>query len=311
MELKFGLATPSKLWSLDWEGRQQAVGAIVELGFDHIFMADHVSFRDGSGTDGFVEVASLSQLNPEVGVMISIYLLPLRHPLPVARQLASMARIAPGRMIFGVGIGGDDRHELEVCGVDPRRRGLRANESLEIIKGLLDGGSVTFAGREFDVKDAVIKPSPREPIPILVGGRSDAALTRTARFGEGWIGVWCSAQRFADAVKIVSDKADEVGRNDVAWVHGYQPWVGVDLKSSTKAHEAVKAGMESFYHLPFSKFERYTPSGTPAEVAEQLSPYVESGCRLFNLKVCADNPEEETALGAEVVELLRKNTSLG
>ena len=44
MELKFGLATPSKLWSLDWEGRQQAVGAIVELGFDHIFMADHVSF---------------------------------------------------------------------------------------------------------------------------------------------------------------------------------------------------------------------------------------------------------------------------
>ena len=207
MELKFGLATPSKLWSLDWEGRQRAVGAIVELGFDHIFMADHVSFRDGSGTDGFVEVASLSQLNPEVGVMISIYLLPLRHPLPVARQLASMARIAPGRMIFGVGIGGDDRHELEVCGVDPRRRGLRANESLEIIKGLLDGGSVTFAGREFDVKDAVIKPSPREPIPILVGGRSDAALTRTARFGEGWIGVWCSAQRFADAVKIVSDKA--------------------------------------------------------------------------------------------------------
>lgn len=311
MELKFGLATPSKLWSLDWEGRQQAVGAIVELGFDHIFMADHVSFRDGSGTDGFVEVASLSQLNPEVGVMISIYLLPLRHPLPVARQLASMARIAPGRMIFGVGIGGDDRHELEVCGVDPRRRGLRANESLEVIKGLLDGGSVTFAGREFDVKDAVIKPSPREPIPILVGGRSDAALTRTARFGEGWIGVWCSAQRFADAVKIVSDKADEVGRNDVAWVHGYQPWVGVDLKNSTKAHEAVKAGMESFYHLPFSKFERYTPSGTPAEVAEQLSPYVESGCRLFNLKVCADNPEEETALGAEVVELLRKNTSLG
>ena len=176
MELKFGLATPSKLWSLDWEERQQAVGAIVELGFDHIFMADHVSFRDGSGTDGFVEVASLSQLNPEVGLMISIYLLPLRHPLPVARQLASMARIAPGRMIFGVGIGGDDRHELEVCGVDPRRRGLRANESLEIIKGLLDGGSVTFAGREFDVKDAVIKPSPREPIPILVGGRSDAAL---------------------------------------------------------------------------------------------------------------------------------------
>ena len=64
MELKFGLGTPSNLWSLDWTHRQQAVNEIASSGFDHIFMADHVSFRNGSGTDGFVEVASLSQLHP-------------------------------------------------------------------------------------------------------------------------------------------------------------------------------------------------------------------------------------------------------
>lgn len=308
MELKFGLATPSKLWSFGWEQRQQAVNAIVESGFDHIFMADHVSFRDGSGTDGFVEVASLSQLNPKIGVMISIYLLPLRHPLPVARQLASMARIAPGRMIFGVGIGGDDRHELEVCGVDPRRRGSRANESLEIIKGLLEGDSVTFSGSEFNVTGAVIKPKPRNRIPILVGGRSDAALTRAAKYSEGWIGVWCSTERFTDAVRFVREKAEEFGRVELDWCHGYQPWIGVDRKNSKKAYEAVKVGMESFYHIPFSKFERYTPSGTPSEVAEQLAPYIESGCRLFNLKVCTENPEEETELGAEVVAQLRTRT---
>jgi alkanesulfonate monooxygenase SsuD/methylene tetrahydromethanopterin reductase-like flavin-dependent oxidoreductase (luciferase family) len=306
MELKFGLATPSNLWSLDWSQRQQAVSAIVDNGFDHIFMADHVSFRDGSGTDGFVEVASLSQLNPDVGVMISIYLLPLRHPLPVARQLASMARIAPGRMIFGVGIGGEDRHESEVCGVDPRRRGVRANESLEIIKGLLKGDAVTFSGLEFEVSDAVIKPKPRQSIPILVGGRSDAALTRAAKFSEGWIGVWCSARRFADAVSIVHREAEELDRDNVAWCHGYQPWVGVDLKSSKKAYDAVKEGMEGFYHIPFEKFERYTPSGTPAEVAEQLVPYIEAGCRLFNLKICAEHAEEEVALGAEVVAQLKR-----
>ena len=94
-------------------------------GVNHIFMADHVSFRDGSGTDGFVEIAALSQLHAEMSVMISIYLLPLRHPLPVARQLATMHKIAPGRMLFGVGIGGEDRHEIEICGVDPRTRGRR------------------------------------------------------------------------------------------------------------------------------------------------------------------------------------------
>ena len=310
MELKFGLATPSNLWSLDWDERRAVVGNIVESGFDHIFMADHVSFRNGSGTDGFVEVAALSQLDPRVGVMISIYLLPLRHPLPVARQLASMARIAPGRMIFGVGIGGEDRHEIEICGVDPKRRGIRANESLEIIKGLLNGDAVSFSGVEFNISDAVIRPTPKKAIPIIVGGRSDAALTRAAKYSEGWIGVWCSSERFRNAINIVDAEAEEYGRSEVDWCHGYQPWVGLDTKDSKKAFESVKRGMENFYRIPFEKFERYTPSGTPTEVAEKLAPYVEAGCKVFNLKVCSQDAEEEVELGAELVsQLARLNLS--
>ena len=310
MELKFGLATPSNLWSLDWDERRAVVGNIVESGFDHIFMADHVSFRNGSGTDGFVEVAALSQLDPRVGVMISIYLLPLRHPLPVARQLASMARIAPGRMIFGVGIGGEDRHEIEICGVDPKRRGIRANESLEIIRGLLNGDAVSFSGVEFNISDAVIRPTPKQSIPIIVGGRSDAALTRAAKYSEGWIGVWCSSDRFRNAINIVDAEAEEYGRSEVDWCHGYQPWVGLDTKDSKKAFESVKRGMENFYRIPFEKFERYTPSGTPTEVAEKLAPYVEAGCKVFNLKVCSQDAEEEVELGAELVsQLARLNLS--
>ena len=304
--LKFGLATPSNLWRLDWQQRQQTVSQIAESGFDHIFMADHVSFRNGSGTDGFVEVVALSQLHPTLGVMTGIYLLPLRHPLPIARQLASMANLAPGRMIFGVGIGGEDPHELEVCGVNPKRRGVRANESLAIIKGLLAGETVTFAGKEFDVQDAIIRPTPKSPIPVIVGGRSDAALTRTATFGEGWLGVWCSATRFSQAVHSVTEQAEALGRSDVNWMHGYQPWVGLDRHDSGAAHTAVKDGMEAFYRIPFEKFERYTPSGTPAEVAEQLAPYIEAGARLFNIKVCATHAEEEVALGAELVTALRQ-----
>ena len=273
-------------------------------------MADHVSFRNGSGTDGFVEVAALSQLDPRVGVMISIYLLPLRHPLPVARQLASMARIAPGRMIFGVGIGGEDRHEFEICGVDPKRRGIRANESLEIIRGLLNGDAVSFSGVEFNISDAVIRPTPKKSIPIIVGGRSDAALTRAAKYSEGWIGVWCSSERFRNAINIVDAEAEEYGRSEVDWCHGYQPWVGLDTKDSKKAFESVKRGMENFYRIPFEKFERYTPSGTPTEVAEKLAPYVEAGCKVFNLKVCSQDAEEEVELGAELVsQLARLNLS--
>ena len=305
MDLKFGLATPSQLWSLDWADRQALLKAIDAAGFNHVFLADHVSFRNGAGADGFVETAALAQLHPSLGVMISIYLLPLRHPLSVARQLASMARVAPGRFTFGVGIGGEDPHELEVCGVSPRRRGVRANESLEIIQGLLRGEAVSFSGQAFEIDNAVIRPTPSIPIPILVGGRSDAALTRTARFGDGWIGVWCSVKRYAQAVAKIETEAVLMGRPGMDWCHGYQPWVGVDWQSATTAKAVVKSGMEAFYKIPFEQFERYTPSGTPLEVATQLAPYVQAGCKMFNLKVCAKHPEEEVALGAAVVEHLK------
>jgi len=305
LNLKFGLATPSTLWDLDLQSRRDTIAQINDGGFDHLFMADHVSFRDGSGTDGFVEVAALSQLHPTIGVMISIYLLPLRHPLPVARQLATMARVAPGRMTFGIGIGGEDRHEIEICGVDPATRGARTNESLAIIRGLMNEETLTFHGKHFTIEQARIRPRPRQQIPIIVGGRSNAALRRAAIYADGWIGVWCSSKRYAEAVGLIDEYAEAANRPKPQWCHGYQPWIGVD-KDPVKARSVVKQAMEKFYHVPFEQFERYTPFGTPAQVAEQLAPYIDAGCRLFNLKVCAQAPTEEVALGAEVLKELAK-----
>ncbi len=306
--LKFGLTAPASFWSMDLADKQAALAALADAGIAHIYCADHVSFRDGSGADGFVEVAALSQLHPAMGVMISIYLLPLRHPLPIARQLATMDKIAPGRMLFGIGVGGEDRHETEVCGVDPRTRGARANESLEIIRRLLDGETLDFDGTHFQLSAARIRPRQTARIPIIVGGRSNAALSRCARYGEGWIGVWCSARRFNEAVSRISEEAAELGRADVDWMHGYQPWLGLDTGNADRARQAVAEQMEAFYKVPFEQFERYTPFGTPAEVAEQLLPYVEAGARLMNFKVCTADPEDEVQLAAELAHEMRRLT---
>ena len=304
-ETKFGLAVPSELWTLAVDRKQKLVKRIHDSGYDHIFMADHVSFRNGSGTDGFVEVAGLSQLHDQLGVMISIYLLPLRHPLPVARSLATMAKLAPGRMTFGVGVGGEDRHEIEICGVDPSTRGKRTNESLEIIRRLLRGEVVDFEGEHFAIKQAIIRPQPQHPIPFIIGGRSDAALRRTAKFGDGWIGVWCSERRYAQAVELIQNEAEAHGRGDTPWLHGYQPWIGVD-NNPAAARQAVHTQMEAFYKVPFEKFERYTPFGTPVEVAEQLAGYSAAGARLFNLKVCCEHADEEVHYAGEVQRELMK-----
>ena len=301
--LRFGMCIPERFWSVDIDGRRELAARIAAAGFDHLYMADHVSFRDGSGTDGFVEIAALTQLHATLGVMISIYLLPLRHPLPVARQLATIHKIAPGRMIFGVGVGGDDRHEIEVCGVDPKTRGRLTNESLQIIRRLMRGETVDFAGEFFNITQARIKPRIDPPTPILIGGRSDAALDRAARFGEGWIGVWCSPERFGQAVTRIAETAAAADRK-VEWLHGYQPWAGV-ADDKTTARRLVARAMESFYKVPFEKFERYVPYGTPDDIAAGLQPYVDAGCRLMNLKLVAASDNDEINGAIEVKSRLQ------
>ncbi|HEY5678675.1 MAG TPA: LLM class flavin-dependent oxidoreductase [Pseudomonadales bacterium] len=303
--MKIGLATPDGLWASDLDSRRELLAQVAAAGVDHVFMADHVSFRNGSGTDGFVEIAGLSQLHPTLGVMISIYLLPLRHPVPVARQLATVNRLAPGRVLFGVGIGGEDRHEIEVCGVDPATRGRRMNESLSVLRGLMGGEEVTFHGEFFDLDRALIRPAIEPAIPIIVGGRSDAALVRAGRLGDGWIGAWCSVRRFSQALGIIDDAAEQAGRVAVDWQHGYQPWVGVG-DTRDEARGRVAEAMEAFYKVPFESFEKYTPFGTPDEVASQLGGYVEAGCRLMNFKVVAGNDAEAIAAMGEIGRALRE-----
>ncbi len=104
-----------------------------EAGIDHVCCADHVSFGPGVGFDGLVQASALAALHPSLRIYCGLYLLPLRHPVLVARQLTDIERSAPGRLTLGVGIGGEDRREIEICGVDPATRGARMEECLTVL----------------------------------------------------------------------------------------------------------------------------------------------------------------------------------
>jgi alkanesulfonate monooxygenase SsuD/methylene tetrahydromethanopterin reductase-like flavin-dependent oxidoreductase (luciferase family) len=271
------------------------LASVAEAGLDHVCCGDHVSFVGGTGFDGLVQATALAMLHPTLPVYSGVYLLPLRHPVLVARQLADIGRLAPGRLVFGVGVGGEDRHEVAVCGVDPATRGRRMDECLVVLRELLAGTPVTFHGKFFDLDQALIRPRPAAPVPVIVGGRSDAAIRRAGRLGDGWLGIWNSPARFADAVKLAGEEAALAGRPDQPARHGMQVWCG--LADSREAARALLApAMEAFYHLPFERFERYCPYGTADDVAEFLAPYVEAGCTEFNL--IPQSADEEGAIGA-------------
>lgn len=272
------------------------------MGIDHLFFADHVSFHTGAGLDALVTATALSQLHPTLGMQIGVYLLPLRNPMVVSRMLSTAAELAPGRIVFGVGVGGEDRHEVELCGVDPRTRGRRCDEALAILRGLEDGDEFDFDGEFFSFERGRIVPAPDPKIPILVGGRSDAALRRTARYGDGWLATWLSVNRFRQASELIVELAD--GREPVGgWRHALQTWIGFGPDAET-ARSHVGPAMERFYRIPFERFEKYTPFGTPEAVAEALMPYRELGVEHFNLTPCAANADEASEGVAEVKRLL-------
>src|SRR5262245_50908213 len=206
------------------------LGAILshaaEVGVDHLCVGDHVSFFVGACTDGLTSATALLAMQPDLPVYVALYLLPLRHPVPVARQLATISELAPGRLVLGVGVGGEDPHEIEICGVDPKTRGRRMDESLQILRGLAGGTPVTFAGEFFSVDDALIVPPPSPRGPLVVGGRSDAAVRRAARLGDGWLGIWVSPRRYRDVRDQIAGQAVELGRDPSEFEHALNVWCG-------------------------------------------------------------------------------------
>lgn len=282
---------------------QATLARVAEEGMDHVCVGDHVSFFVGAGSDGLVAATSMLAAQAELPVYVGLYLLPLRHPIPVARQLATIAQLAPGRLTFGVGIGGEDRHEIEVCGVDPNTRGRRMDECLQILRGLADGTPVTFDGEFFSLADALISPAPAPRIPLIVGGRSGAAVSRAARLGDGWLGIWVSPRRFATVRDQINREATDAARDVSGFEHALNVWCGF-APTHEAARELLASRMQAFYQMPFEPFERYSPHGTPEHVAEFLSPYIESGCSAFNVIPCASDEESAIAAAGELRTLL-------
>ena len=281
---------------------------VTDEGVDHLCVSDHVSFFVGAGSDGLIAAASLLAAQAKLPVYVGLYLLPLRHPVPVARQLATLSQLAPGRLTLGVGIGGEDPHEIETCGVDPKTRGRRMDESLRILGSLADGTPLTFDGEFFSLQDALIVPAPSPRIPLIVGGRSDAAISRAARLGDGWLGIWVSPRRYAAARDQIAREAAEVGRDPSGFAHALNVWCGFGPTRET-AREPLATQMQGFYQIPFEPFERYSPHGTPEQVAEFLSPYIEAGCSAFNVIPCAGDSESAIAAVGELRKLLTASRS--
>lgn len=275
-------------------------------GIDGLFAGDHVTFY-GNGNDGLVNLAAVATVTERVKLMTSVYLLALRHPTPVALQCAMIDQLSNGRLILGVGIGGEDKNEWLACGVDPRTRARRTDEALEILRSLWTQEETTFDGKYFQLENVRMQPKPMrdDGIPIHIGGRSDAALRRTARFGDAWTAIWVSARRMREAREKIDEWAPREGRDPGKIGLGLQLWHSVD-DDPAEGRRRLSKRMEGFYQVPYENFEKYCPYGKPDEIAEFLGPYLEAGLDHVNLLAVQPNQEAVVEAASSVKEALAK-----
>lgn len=297
VEIRLGVDVHESVLTLGPIERRALLARVAAVGLDHVVVADHVSFHGGTGFDGMVSATAALASHDDLDVWVSVYQLALRHPLTVARQLASIAQVAPGRLTLGVGVGGEDRHEVSNCGVDPASRGRRMDESLEVLAALATGEPIDHDGAFFHLDAAAVLPAPRPRVLVLIGGSSEAAIRRTARYGDGWLGIFLSARRMAGIIEAVRGAAAAGGRH-IDWF-GLHVWCGVDPQPGV-GRSMLAERMQGLYDLPYERFENVTATGTASEIAEWLLPYVAAGAGHVTLTAIARDWQAGVDQAAEV-----------
>lgn len=135
--------------------------------------------------DPFVAAASMGAVTSTIRFYTQVLKLNPRNPLLLARQVGSVAVLTGNRFGLGVGLGWSPE-ETRWCGGSFDHRGARADEAVAVLRLVLSGGMVEYHGRFYDFDKLCMSPAPTEPVPVYVGGHTEAALRRAARIGDGW-----------------------------------------------------------------------------------------------------------------------------
>jgi probable F420-dependent oxidoreductase len=203
-----------------------------DLGYHSVFVADHVVMpralaskypysRDGSfpydpdrdWLDPMVALGFLAARTRTIRIGTSITVLPMRHPIVTAKQVATADHLSGGRVIFGVGVGWM-AEEFTLLGESFHDRGRRMDEYLRLVKTLWTEKNPTFAGEYFQVSDCAVTPRPvqKPHVPLWVGGDSAAALRRAARLGDGWHSAGTSLADLPGKLRVLDEALAAAGR---------------------------------------------------------------------------------------------------
>lgn len=210
--------------------------------------------------DPWVTIGHLSAVTTSLRFLTTVYILPARTPVHVAKQVGTAAVLSGNRVSLGIGMGWMEE-EFEAMGTPFARRGKRADEMIDVIRALWTGEVVEHHGEHFDVPPVEMLPAPTERVPVIVGGVSDAAFRRAAR-NDGWVSDLHTIEEIADIRRRIDGYRAEYGRADEPFAFYGSLKDAWDLDGYRRAAEA---GVTHLVTMPW-----YFYAGPEADLAGKL-----------------------------------------
>lgn len=167
---------------------------------------------DTPWADPFVAAAAMGAATSTIRFYTQVLKLNPRNPVLLARQIGSVAALTGNRFGLGIGLGWSPE-ESRWCGGQFDHRGARADEAVEVIRLILGGGMVEHHGKFYDFDKLQMSPAPTEPVPVYVGGHTEAALRRAARTGDGWTSAMIKYDDLREVVARLGTLRDEYDRD--------------------------------------------------------------------------------------------------
>ena len=263
---------------LDAAGRWRNVGEVVArveaTGVEGLWLADHVLWHS-KAIDAQSSLPALASHAQRMTIGSCVLQLPLRDPITVAKTFANTQMMAPGRVVCGVGIG-ENVEEYERLGKSMKTRGAVIEESIHEIRRVWDARGGT----------RWMNPEP-DAIPIWVGGRAEAARSRAARVGDGWLPYLCSPRWFGRHRALMEEEAEAAGRDPNAITKGVVTFI--DIPSVTSSQQGAEK-LEHWFGFDPTPLMGFLLRGTADEVAGQLAEHVAAGASEILVVIANDKP---------------------
>ena len=284
---------------------------VEELGYESVWTGDHVSFHNPL-YESLTLLSTYAAITSRVRLGTAVYLLALRSAAIAAKITSTLDVLSGGRPIFGVGVGGENPKEFEVCGVPHAERGARVSEAVDVVRTLWRDTPASFKGRFTRFEDVSIDPKPARLPPIWIGGRSDAALARAGQQGDGWVSYVVQPERYAQSLEKIRRAAQQAARTLDQFVAAHLAFVTVG-----RDYETAKATWVKFLTKRYAQdFEplakKYGIMGSPAQCAEQIEAFRAAGCNYVIVNAIGEHEREQLErVAADIVPRFREPAAHG